>query len=209
MHLLENLKWRYATKKFETKKKVSKQDLDILKEAIQLTPTSYGLQPFKILIIKDLETRNKLSSASYNQPQITTASHLFVFCNYTQLPKNEIENYIQLTAKTQHISPNILDDYKQLISNDLNQRNQTEIQNWSKNQNYIAMSNLLNACAELKIDACPMEGFDNKAYNEVLGLDKLQLNASILVPIGYRAIHDNSQYREKVRKGFDQIFINK
>ena len=209
MHLLENLKWRYATKKFETEKKVSKQDLDILKEAIQLTPTSYGLQPFKILIIKDLETRNKLSSASYNQPQITTASHLFVFCNYTQLPKNEIENYIQLTAKTQHISPNILDDYKQLISNDLNQRNQTEIQNWSKNQNYIAMSNLLNACAELKIDACPMEGFDNKAYNEVLGLDKLQLNASILVPIGYRAIHDNSQYREKVRKGFDQIFINK
>lgn len=209
MHLLENLKWRYATKKFETEKKVSKQDLDILKEAIQLTPTSYGLQPFKILIIKDLETRNKLSSASYNQPQITTASHLFVFCNYTQLPKNEIENYIQLTAKTQHISPNILDDYKQLISNDLNQRNQTEIQNWSKNQNYIAMSNLLNACAELKIDACPMEGFDNKAYNEVLGLDKLQLNASILVPIGYRAIHDNSQYREKVRKGFDQIFIKK
>lgn len=209
MHLLENLKWRYATKNFETEKKVSKQDLDILKEAIQLTPTSYGLQPFKILIIKDLETRNKLSSASYNQPQITTASHLFVFCNYTQLPKNEIENYIQLTAKTQHISPNILDDYKQLISNDLNQRNQTEIQNWSKNQNYIAMSNLLNACAELKIDACPMEGFDNKAYNEVLGLDKLQLNASILVPIGYRAIHDNSQYREKVRKGFDQIFIKK
>ena len=83
MHLLENLKWRYATKIFETEKKVSKQDLDILKEAIQLTPTSYGLQPFKILIIKDLKIRIKLSTASYDQPQITTASHLFIFCNYT------------------------------------------------------------------------------------------------------------------------------
>ena len=209
MHLLENLKWRYATKIFETEKKVSKQDLDILKEAIQLTPTSYGLQPFKILIIKDLKIRIKLSTASYDQPQITTASHLFIFCNYTELPKNEIENYIQLTAKTQNISPKNLEGYKQLITNDLKQRNQKELQNWSKNQNYIAMSNLLNACAELKIDACPMEGFDNEAYNEILDLNKLQLNASIIVPIGYRAIHDNSQFREKVRKGFDQIFINK
>ena len=209
MHLLENLKWRYATKIFETEKKVSKQDLDILKEAIQLTPTSYGLQPFKILIIKDLKIRIKLSTASYDQPQITTASHLFIFCNYTELPKNEIENYIQLTAKTQNISPKNLERYKQLITNDLKQRNQKELQNWSKNQNYIAMSNLLNACAELKIDACPMEGFDNEAYNEILDLNKLQLNASIIVPIGYRAIHDNSQFREKVRKGFDQIFINK
>lgn len=209
MHLLENLKWRYATKIFENEKKVSKQDLDILKEAIQLTPTSYGLQPFKILIIKDLKIRIKLSTASYDQPQITTASHLFIFCNYTELPKNEIENYIQLTAKTQNISPKNLEGYKQLITNDLKQRNQKELQNWSKNQNYIAMSNLLNACAELKIDACPMEGFDNEAYNEILDLNKLQLNASIIVPIGYRAIHDNSQFREKVRKGFDQIFINK
>lgn len=209
MHLLENLKWRYATKIFETEKKVSKQDLDILKEAIQLTPTSYGLQPFKILIIKDLKIRIKLSTASYDQPQITTASHLFIFCNYTELPKNEIENYIQLTAKTQNISPKNLEGYKQLITNDIKQRNQKELQNWSKNQNYIAMSNLLNACAELKIDACPMEGFDNEAYNEILDLNKLQLNASIIVPIGYRAIHDNSQFREKVRKGFDQIFINK
>ena len=209
MHLLENLKWRYATKIFETEKKVSKQDLDILKEAIQLTPTSYGLQPFKILIIKDLKIRIKLSTATYDQPQITTASHLFIFCNYTELPKNEIENYIQLTAKTQNISPKNLEGYKQLITNDLKQRNQKELQNWSKNQNYIAMSNLLNACAELKIDACPMEGFDNEAYNEILDLNKLQLNASIIVPIGYRAIHDNSQFREKVRKGFDQIFINK
>ena len=206
MQLLENLKWRYATKTFNPNVKVSSQNIELLKEVIRLSPSSYGLQPYKVFIIENLELREKLKEASWNQPQITSSSHIFVFCNYTELPKFEVENFISLTAKTQHIELNSLNNYQQLILDDLSNRTNHKIINWSKNQSYIAMSNLLNACAELKIDACPMEGFDNQTYNSLLELNKLKLNASVIVPIGYRSEDDHTQGRKKVRKLSEQIF---
>lgn len=210
MQLLDNLKWRYATKTFNSTKKISSKELNLLKKSIQLSPSSYGLQPYKILIINNSSLKSKLKLASWNQPQITTASHIFVFCNYTMLPKLEIDNYINLTAAVQkiNISDSLL-NYKKLIEDDLYTKSNKEIENWSKNQCYIAMSNLLNACAELKIDACPMEGFDNNAYNEILDLNKSHLNSAVIVPIGYRSKDDYTQKRKKIRKSFNQLFISK
>jgi nitroreductase len=209
MNLLDNLKWRYATKSFDSQRKTSNEDLNYIKESIQLSASSYGLQPYKVMIIENKELRKKLQVASWNQPQITEASHLLIFCNYTSFPEKEIDSFIYLTSITQNTDVSNLNQYSNFIKEKTKEKTANQIGNWSKNQTYIAMSNLLVACAELKIDACPMEGFDNLEYNKILNLDKEQLNAAVIVPIGYRSKDDHTQNRKKVRKPLERLFINK
>lgn len=206
MELIKNLNWRYATKQFDVSKKVSKIELGKIKEAIQLSVSSYGLQLYKVLIIENKEIREKLKSVSWGQNQITDASHLFIFCNYTNVENKHIDNFLELTAKKQNINVNVLDGYGDFMKEKINEMGIDEQKSWTKRQTYIALSNLLNACAELKIDACPMEGFESEKYNEILGLSKNGLNAAVIAPIGYRSQNDDSQYRKKVRKPFTELF---
>ena len=206
MKLIENLKWRYATKKFEPKKRISEQDLDYLKEAIQLSVSSYGLQLYKVLIVKDTSLREQLREVSWNQSQVTDASHLFVFCNFAEHKDEYVDDYINNIAETQNIPISAVTGYGELIKENLSQKTTSEWQSWSKRQTYLSLANLLNACAEQKIDACPMEGFDSAAYNEILGLDKKGLNASVIATVGYRSEQDETQYRKKVRKAVEELF---
>jgi nitroreductase len=206
MRLLESLKWRYATKKFDSSRKVNENDLEKLKEAVQLSVSSYGLQLYKVLVISDKETREKLLPFSWGQSQVTEASHLFVFCNYTEHREEDVDAYIASTAKIQGTTLEKLTSYRNFIKESLSRMNWSEWQAWSEKQTYLALSNLLTACAELKIDACPMEGFESDEYNRILGLDKRGLNASIIAPVGYRSADDHTQFRKKVRKPMEALF---
>ena len=206
MELIENLKWRYATKKFDFERKVSDEDLEKLKEAIQLAVSSYGLQLYKVLIISEGKLKEKLKKVSWDQSQITDASHLFVFCNYTERNEEHVEDYIKAVSDIQQTPMEKLAGYQNLIKQSLSNKDDDEWQSWNQKQAYLAMSNLLTACAELKIDACPMEGFESEKYNEILGLDEKGLNACVVVPVGYRAQDDHTQFRKKVRKPIGELF---
>ncbi|WP_067030750.1 NAD(P)H-dependent oxidoreductase [Allomuricauda sp. CP2A] len=206
MRLLESLKWRYATKKFDPSQRVNEDDLKKLKEAVQLSVSSYGLQLYKVLIISKRSLKEKLKAASWDQAQITDASHLFVFCNYTERNDSHVDEYIKAISTLQGTPLEKLSVYGDFIKKSLSGMNDTDWHDWSEKQTYLAMSNLLTACAELKIDACPMEGFEPEKYNQILGLDKRGLNACIIAPVGYRSADDHTQFRKKVRKPMTELF---
>jgi len=206
MDIINNLKWRYATKKFDPNKKINKSDLEILKEAVQLSVSSYGLQLYKVLIIEDKEIRKKLQTASWNQKQITEASHLFVFCNYKKVESDHIDSFIRLTAETRNLEFEKLIGYGDFIKTKLAEKNNIEQSNWLERQPYLALSNLLMACASMQIDSCPMEGFEAEEYNRILGLDEKGLNACVIATIGYRDSSDDSMNFSKVRKPMEILF---
>ncbi len=206
MQLVENLKWRYATKNFDASKKVSQQDIDYIKEAVQLSASSYGLQPYKILEIKNSELRKELKPLCWNQSQITDASHLFIFCNYVSVNDKNVDELILLKAKTSGLEADNFNGYGEFVKGKLKEKSATETFHWSAKQTYIALSNALNACAELQIDSTPMEGFEANKVNEILQLTKQGLHASVLLAIGYRDNEDDAQYSKKVRKPIDTIF---
>lgn len=203
---LKDQRWRYATKRFDTTKKVSVGKLNILKEAIQLAPSSYGLQAFKVLIIEDSNLRQRLLPYSWGQRQITECSHLFVFCYYTAGYMHEVDKYIEHTARERKQALEDLKGYGDFIKTQLFEMGSGELNAWASRQTYIAMNNLLAACASLRIDSCPMEGFDPNGYDEVLGLSDQHLCAAIIAPVGYRDSEDKSQYLRKVRKPFEDLF---
>lgn len=182
------------------------EDLEKLKETIRLSVSSYGLQLYKVLVIADQELKERLRRASSDQRQITECSHLFVFCNYTEVKHEDIDDFIKLKAEIQEIDPAGLRDKTDFMKAKLAEKSEEEKTSWLKRQPYLALSNLLMACAELKIDACPMEGFDPDEYNEILELNRKGLNALVVAPIGYRSEDDLSQFAKKVRKGSSQLF---
>jgi nitroreductase / dihydropteridine reductase len=206
MNLIDKLNWRYATKKFDPEKKVSDADLRFLKEAIRLSVSSYGLQLYKVLIIENTELRTRLRKASWDQQQITDASHLFVFCNYTRHFDEQVDSYIERIVQEQKTAADGLKQYGEFIKQAINNKTDAERKSWSEKQTYLALNNLLIACAERKIDGCPMEGFDNAAYNDLLGLSELGLNAAVIAPVGYRSAADETQLRKKIRKPMKELF---
>ncbi|SHF27735.1 Nitroreductase [Arenibacter palladensis] len=206
MNLIDHLNWRYATKMFDPKRKVSKQDLELLKEAIRLSVSSYGLQLYKVLIIENNEVKAALRKASWDQSQITDASQLFVFCNYTLDYDRHVDDYVERIITTQGNSSDGIREYGEFIKRSIAKMSTEERKSWSEKQTYLALNNLLIACAELKIDACPMEGFNKQAYNRILGLDELGLNAAVIAPVGYRSASDKTQNRKKVRKTKKELF---
>ncbi|MGB5429969.1 NAD(P)H-dependent oxidoreductase, partial [Eudoraea sp.] len=187
---LESLNWRYATKKFDNQKQISEEDLNALLEAIRLSPSSYGLQPYHIFIIKDIKLREKLKAASWGQSQITDASHLIVFANTTNFDKDLIDNYLTNVSDTREIELSNLQPYGDFMKSKLIDLPDNIKETWSARQTYLALGNLLSAAADLKIDTCPMEGFEAETYNELLGLKDKGLNTSVVAAIGYRSEED-------------------
>lgn len=205
---IENQNWRYATKKFDATKKISAEDLEILKEAIRLSTSSYGLQPYKVFIIEDPAIREALKPASWNQSQITEASQLVVFANYTKLDETVINNYIERISKTREVPTEAIQGYGDFMKSKILGLTPEQQAIWTSKQTYLALGNLINAAAELKIDATPMEGFEPEKYNDVLNLNALNLNASLVATIGYRHEEDANQHVKKVRKSKEELFIN-
>ena len=204
---LENQNWRYATKKFDAAKKVSATDLELLKEAIQLSTSSYGLQPYKVFIVENPSLRAQLLPVSWGQSQIVDASHLLVFANVIDLGQNVIDDYFDNLIETRGVPAESVQGYKDYMSSSVTSLPEDTRNTWTSKQTYLALGNLLNAAAELKIDVCPMEGFVPAQYNEILGLDKLNLNASLVATVGYRSEEDATQDYKKVRKSKENLFV--
>lgn len=205
-NFIENQKWRYATKKFDASKKVSTQDFETLKDAIQLSTSSYGLQLYKVFIIENPETRAKLQPVSWGQSQIVDASHLLVFANYTDIQESHIDEYVLNMAGTRGIAQEALQGYSDFMKSKILPLTKEEKSNWTSKQTYLALGNLLNAAAEMKIDVTPMEGFEPEKYNEILGLNEKGLHASLVAAIGYRHEEDATQHYAKVRKPKENLF---
>jgi nitroreductase len=204
---LENQNWRYATKKFDATKKISAADLAFLKEAIRLSTSSYGLQPYKVFIVENPELRAKLVAASYGQAQVADASHLLVFANELNFGAAGIDQFASTICKTRELPLEAIQGYVDYMKGNITGLPE-EVRNiWTSKQTYLALGNLLNAAAELKIDVTPMEGFIPAQVNEILDLDQLGLNATLLAPIGYRHEEDATQHYKKVRKSNDELFI--
>jgi nitroreductase len=204
---LDHQNWRYATKKFDATKKISTEDLNFLKEAIRLSSSSYGLQPYKIIIVENPELRAQIQPAAWGQSQIVEASHLIVFAHRTSIKEVEIEEFFENMSNTRGIPADALAGYKGFVKGNVAKLSDDATSIWNSKQTYLAMGNLLNAAAELKIDVTPMEGFEPAKVNEILGLEDLGLNASLLATIGYRHEEDATQHYKKVRKSNEELFI--
>lgn len=205
--LLDNLNWRYATKKFDASKKISAADLNTLKEAVRLAASSYGLQPYKVIIVENPEIREQLKAAAYGQTQITDASQLFIFANDLNAGAESVDAYIKNISETRGVPADALAGFSDMMKGTIANLSQEAKNIWTAKQTYIALGTLLAAAAELKIDATPMEGFNPAAFNEILGFDKLGLNASVIATVGYRHDEDDTQHYKKVRKSHEELFI--
>lgn len=205
MSILESLRWRYATKKFDATKKLTKDQLDLLLEATNLSATSLGLQPFQILVVENSSLREKLKAAAWNQPQITDASHLVIFAAKTNLSSVDVDLYMQLISKKRGISVEALADFKGMVDGAINGRLVEALTQWAARQAYIALGTLLTTAAFESIDACPMEGFDNAQFDEILGLKEKHLTAVVIAAIGVRSNDDKYQHLIKVRREISDI----
>jgi nitroreductase len=204
---LDHQNWRYATKKFDAAKKISTEDLNTLKEAIRLSSSSYGLQPYKVIIVENPELRAKIQPAAWGQSQIVDASHLIVFANRTTINDAEIDAFFENISKTRETPLEALSGYQGFMKGKIKELSEDAQNTWNSKQTYLALGNLLNAAAELKIDVTPMEGFVPAQVNEILGLDVLGLNASLIATVGYRHTEDATQHLKKVRKSNEELFI--
>ncbi len=199
MNIKELLKKRHATKKFNEKKIPEKQILE-LKELIRLAPSSFGLQPYKIKIITDKETKEKLAPAAWNQPQITTCSHLLVFCAYTNI-NERIDEMEQMLIK-EGTPEEKAKAYTNMMRG-FNEGLSTEKKiTWAQKQIYLAVENVLIGAKELGFDSCPMEGFNPEEFSKILNLPE-DLIPTVIVPVGYT----EEEPRTKIRYTNKDLFI--
>jgi nitroreductase len=203
---IESLKWRYATKKFDSQKKIPQQDLETLKQALQLSASSYGMQFYKFLLIKNPQIREKLVTASWGQEQVRDASDLIVMCSTKSLNDSHIDESLANISTTRNTPIEKLSGYSGFIKSKVNELDEETKKHWIAKQVYIALGVALSMCAELKIDSCPMEGFDPVKYDEIIGLSARGLEATLVLPIGYRSEEDVSQHLKKVRKSERDLF---
>jgi len=207
MNIIESLNWRYATKKFDSNRKLSKNQVNTLKNAFNLTASSYGLQPIKLIVISNQEIKNNLLESSMNQQQVIQCSHLLVICVETDIDESYIELYFKRVVDIRKTSPKVLESFKNSIINEFNDMSNASIINWSINQAYLALGNLMTVCSVEEIDSCPMEGFLPEKYDEILDLKTKNLKSVLVMPVGYRSVDDQFSSFKKVRKDINDNTI--
>lgn len=205
---LQQLKWRAAIKSYDASKKLSKEQAELLEETARLAPTSYGLQPLKLIVITDQKVKEKLKSAGYNQSQFTDASHVYVLAARDSLSENDVTEYMQRIADQRGVEKSSLDGFADVISGSISHKTSEEIFSWNARQAYILLGMMLMVAAEHKIDTTPMEGFANDKFDEILGLDSTGYKSVVAMVAGFRAEDDKYSQQAKVRKS-DSEFITK
>ena len=205
--ILDDLSWRYATKKFDNTKKLSDEQLNLLKEGFNLTASSYGLQPVSLVVIENQDLKEKLVAHSMEQEQVANASHLLVFCVQTKIDSVYINDYFKRVQEIRNTPDHVLAPFKDFLLDDFKNKDASEIKLWATKQAYLAMGNLLTICAVEKIDACPMEGFIPEEYDKMLGLEEKGLQSVLIMPVGYRAQDDPFTSFKKVRKPLAKAIV--
>ena len=200
------LNWRYATKQFDPSRKISDVNWKALEQALLLTPSSYGLQPWKFLVIQSQTLKEKLRAVSWNQAQVTDCSHYIVMLYKEKTDEAYVASHVDRTAEVREIERSKLQRYEEVMAEDLLKGPRaSEIDFWAKNQTYIAMGFLLQAAAVLKVDACPMEGLDPSAYDDLLSLKGSGYLTLASVALGYRSSEDRYHALKKVRFPISKI----
>lgn len=199
-NLVEQLKWRYATKKFDASKRISAEDWKTLEEALLLSPSSYGLQPWKFIVVTDPEVKKKLRPLSWGQAQIEDCSHLVVFAAKKSMDEAYVQKFINRTIEVRKIEPASIEFYKNMILGDVVKGERGKISHeWATRQCYIAIGNLMTSAAVLGIDTCPLEGIEPPKYDEVLGLKNSDYATVVACAVGYRSSEDKYALAAKVR----------
>ena len=205
--LIEKLNRRYATKSFDRDKIVSDDDWATLEEALRLTPSSYGMQPWKFIVVRDQAVKDSLVPVSWNQAQVADCSHLVVITVRKDVTDADVDKLIEAAAAARGATVESLEFYRKMIIDDVVEGPRSgDVVGWAKLQSYIALGNLMTCAALLDIDCCPMEGFMPDKYDEILGLAEKGLTASVVCPVGYRATDDKYAGAPKVRFPRDDVF---
>lgn len=198
--IVKQLNWRYACKKFDPTKKVREADWNVLAESLRLSASSYGLQPWKFIVVQNPELRKQLLPLSWGQTPVTDASHFVVLAYKEKLNENDVTTFVNHTAKVRGMDPATLAGYKDMMIGDLVKGPRAEVINWwAQRQTYIAMGSFLTTAAIMEIDALPMEGLDPAGYDKVLGLEGSGYKTVAAIACGYRAEDDKYQFAKKVR----------
>ncbi len=207
MDTIEKLKWRYATKKFDNNKHLSSDQIELLKNAFNLTATSFGLQTISLLVLSDKSIRAQLVPHAFNQKQVVDASHLLVLCIQDDILDSDVDNFFDNVKDLRSTPDDILDPFRNNLKEMMQKKSVEERQEWSIRQAYIALGNLMTVCAMEQIDACPMEGFDPESFDRILNLADKRLKSVLLLPVGFRAEDDMFADFKKVRKPLHEAVI--
>lgn len=198
--LINQLRWRYATKQFDPARKIPAADWQTLEEALVLTPSSFGLQPWRFIVVTNQATKEKLVPVSWNQRQLADASHVVVFAVKKGLGAAEVDHYLARMAEVRGVTRESLDGFRNVLLGFLAQpAEQFNPAHWAARQAYIALGNLLTSAALLGIDACPLEGIEPVSYDEILGLAAEGYQTVVAAAVGYRAATDKYASLPKVR----------
>ena len=203
--VLTQLGWRYATKKFDPAKKIAPELWAKLEQAPVLSPSSYGIQPWKFVVVTDPEVRTRLHAVSYKQPQVLDASHLVVFAAKNPPTPADIDAYVARTAEVRGTTVEALEGFKQMMLGSLSRMDAAQAQRWAAKQTYIALGVFLSAAAMMGVDACPMEGFQADQYDEILGLKARGLGSVVIATAGYRSAEDTNASLPTVRFAVDDV----
>ncbi|MFD3276722.1 NAD(P)H-dependent oxidoreductase [Aquirufa echingensis] len=207
MSLINDLSWRYATKRMNGNK-VSADKIESLLDAIRLSASGFGLQPYQVFVIENPELRAQIQPIAYGQPQITEASHILVFAAWNDITEEKIDAFIQLVSETRNVPVEALADYRGAIAGSMLQLPMEVQAGWAARQVYLAMGTALAAAAELKIDTTPMEGFVPAKLDELLDLSAKGLHSVLILAVGERdAANDYMANAAKVRYSKDELFV--
>lgn len=203
--LLQQLSWRYATKKFDAERKIPAETWAALEEALVLSPSSFGLQPWRFIVVKTPETRKALQEASWNQTQVADASHLVVLASKNDVSEEYVGDFLSLVAETRSMDLALLDTYRGMILQFVSHLSKAgKIPDWTTKQSYIALGFLLSSAALLGVDACPLEGINPQKYDELLNLSSQGYSTRVACALGYRATDDKAANLQKVRFAKDR-----
>jgi len=199
MDLIKALNWRYAVKNFDADRKVDPALVAQLVEAARLTPTSLGLQPFRLVVVENPDLKAKLDGASFGQVQPGTCSHLFVFACLTNLDEAYADGLIDQMATERNMESGPVESFRGMVKGFMGRLSREDQTTWEDKQAYIGLGQVMTAAALLGVDTCPMEGFDPAQVDEILGLCAQNLRPVLLCPIGYRSEDDKYQHQKKLR----------
>lgn len=204
--ILDSLRWRYATKRFDPTKKIPSETWSALEECLRLAPSSFGLQPWKFLVVQNPDLRAQLVPASWNQSQVVDASHLVVFTVKSPLSAEDVREHLAQTAMVRGVPLESLESFGKVVESFLAKPSSSmDLKEWASRQVYIALGIFMQSAALLGIDTCPMEGIDPAAYDTILGLDGSGYSTLAACPAGYRHPEDPYATMPKVRYPKERI----
>jgi nitroreductase / dihydropteridine reductase len=207
-NILDALEWRYAVKKFDDKASLTEQQILEVKKVFNLSASSYGLQPYKMIVVQNPELKEKLVPASFGQQQISQSAAILVFAVRTDFGMDYIDQFFKDMSTKRQIPLENLEGYKNFMKGSFANKSEDEISSWATKQVYLTMGHMLASLAALQIDTCPIEGLDPQAYDKILDLEAKQLKTIVAMPIGVRAPDDASATALKVRKDLSDIIID-